>query len=586
MLAELRDDNKQLVANMRETHGLCDEHGDVATASLLENWIDEAERRTWFLFEATRTGLIRRRLMFKDEPGSSLACPGASKAAPPEQRGGSGSNSRRALPGEIGFVGLGHMGTAMAANLAAAGRRVIAYVRRPDQMGKLAALGLKPTTDIADLFDCEVVISMLPDDDAVRDVVFGRADLGIDGLALGMTPGAIHLSMSTISTAAAAHLASEHARHGQGYVAAPVFGNPDAARARQLFIVAAGACSRCRALPAAPRQSRTADVRDRSRSRTRKSHQTARQHDDRDRAGDAWRSRRCNSASAGLDPKPFIDFLTSTMFGGRVHKIYGDKIVRQSYAPGFVMPLALKDVRLALAEAESAGAPMPSVSVVRDRLITGIARGYADLDWTALGLIAAEEAGLHVAPPVASVELAQLKHPAPALEKEQDHGSSSRSSRNQHGTCRHSRHIAQGVAASRSAPGPLAGGCGAEPMKLNPIATIRAAFEHGINIIDTAPVYGFGRSEEIVGKAIAEGRLRSRVLIATKVGLEWEGGKSISQCQPRPHHAGDRGLLAQASNRLHRYLSGSLARPIGDDRRNRGGDARAVAGRERSAPSA
>jgi starvation-inducible DNA-binding protein len=54
MLAELRDDNKQLVANMRETHGLCDEHSDVATASLLEVWIDEAERRTWFLFEAAR----------------------------------------------------------------------------------------------------------------------------------------------------------------------------------------------------------------------------------------------------------------------------------------------------------------------------------------------------------------------------------------------------------------------------------------------------------------------------------------------------------------------------------------------------
>jgi starvation-inducible DNA-binding protein len=54
MLAELRDDNKQLVTRMRETHDLCDEHGDVATASLLENWIDEAERRTWFLFEATR----------------------------------------------------------------------------------------------------------------------------------------------------------------------------------------------------------------------------------------------------------------------------------------------------------------------------------------------------------------------------------------------------------------------------------------------------------------------------------------------------------------------------------------------------
>jgi starvation-inducible DNA-binding protein len=54
MLAELRDDNKQLTAAMRETHTLCDEHEDVASASLLENWIDEAERRTWFLFEATR----------------------------------------------------------------------------------------------------------------------------------------------------------------------------------------------------------------------------------------------------------------------------------------------------------------------------------------------------------------------------------------------------------------------------------------------------------------------------------------------------------------------------------------------------
>src|SRR5208337_4019704 len=54
MLAELRDDNRQLVVNMRETHGLCDEHGDVASASLLENWIDEAERRAWFLFETTQ----------------------------------------------------------------------------------------------------------------------------------------------------------------------------------------------------------------------------------------------------------------------------------------------------------------------------------------------------------------------------------------------------------------------------------------------------------------------------------------------------------------------------------------------------
>ena len=104
----------------------------------------------------------------------------------------------------------------------------------------------------------------------------------------------------------------------------------------------------------------------------------------------------------GLDPRPFIELMTSTMFGGRAHKIYGDKIARQDYAAGFVLPLVLKDVRLALAEAEKAGVPMPSVSVVRDRLITGIARGYGELDWTALGLIAAEDAGLYAVPPPAA----------------------------------------------------------------------------------------------------------------------------------------------------------------------------------------
>ena len=85
----------------------------------------------------------------------------------------------------------------------------------------------------------------------------------------------------------------------------------------------------------------------------------------------------------------------------KVHKIYGDRVARQTYAPGFVLPLVLKDVRLALAEAENAGAPMPSVGVVRDRLITGIARGYGELDWTSLGLIAAEEAGLYAVPATA-----------------------------------------------------------------------------------------------------------------------------------------------------------------------------------------
>src|SRR5450432_4150229 len=245
------------------------------------------------------------------------------------------------------------------------------------------------------LFDCEVVISMLPDDAAVRDVVLGREDAGVKGLASGLKRGAIHLSMSTISTYAASQLATEHARHGQGYVAAPVFGNPDAARARELFIVAAGApadVERCQPLFDSIGQQTFVVGAEPSHANLVKLLGNMMTATTLEVLGEVV----AVALKRGLDPKRFIDIMTSTMFGGRAHKIYGDKIVRQSYAPGFVMPLVLKDVRLALAEAESAGAPMPSVDVVRDRLITGIARGHGCLDWSALGLIAAQEAGLNV----------------------------------------------------------------------------------------------------------------------------------------------------------------------------------------------
>ena len=88
--------------------------------------------------------------------------------------------------------------------------------------------------------------------------------------------------------------------------------------------------------------------------------------------------------------------LTNSPFDSRVHKTYGEKIVDGRYSPpGMAAPLAVKDLRLALAEAEHAAVPMPAASLVHDRLVAMVARGWAGLDWSTLGLLAAVDAGFN-----------------------------------------------------------------------------------------------------------------------------------------------------------------------------------------------
>ena len=310
-----------------------------------------------------------------------------------DSRAAAGVQKRRPVEERIGFIGLGRMGAAMATNLVQAGCDVRAYVRRPERIKELAALGLDTTAEVADLFDCEIVVSMLPDEKAVRDVMFGLEPRPGNGLASGLMPGAIHLSMSTISTAASSAIDSGHAKLDQGYVAAPVFGNPDAAAARQLYIVAAGSgyyIERCQPIFDILGQRTFVVGPEPATANLIKLAGNALTAATLEMLGEVVALMR----KRGEDPEQFLQILTETMYGSRVHKIYGGKIVAQHYEPGFVLPLALKDVRLALAEAEAAGVPMPSVRIARDRLMAGIARGYAGLDWSALGRVAADEAGL------------------------------------------------------------------------------------------------------------------------------------------------------------------------------------------------
>jgi len=199
--------------------------------------------------------------------------------------------------------------------------------------------------------------------------------------------------MSTISPATAAELAAAHRSSGQGYVAAPVFGNPDAARARQLFIIAAGDTAdvvQCRRLFSILGQKTFVVGPNPTAANLVKLAGNVLTAATLEMLGEVFALVR----KGGIEPGDFLDILTNTLFESRVHKIYGGKMVAQQYAPGFALPLALKDVDLALAEAEASGVPMPVASLVRDRLVAAKARGYGEFDWSVLGLVAALEAGL------------------------------------------------------------------------------------------------------------------------------------------------------------------------------------------------
>ena len=137
---------------------------------------------------------------------------------------------------KVGFIGLGRMGAGMAANLLEAGHALTVWDRTAGKERPLTDRGASAATHVADACRGDVVITMLADDCAVERIVLG------DGGVLGtLRKGAIHLSMSTISVALSERLTAAHAKAGQRFVTAPVFGRPDVAAAGQLFIVAAGA---------------------------------------------------------------------------------------------------------------------------------------------------------------------------------------------------------------------------------------------------------------------------------------------------------------------------------------------------------
>ena len=289
----------------------------------------------------------------------------------------------------LGVLGLGHMGHSFAANLIADGAPLTVYDRKAEAAAPLAARGAAIAMDFADFAGCDIVLTSLPDDDVVRHVV-----LGAEGLAGVLRQGAIHLSMSTISVALSRELAPAHRARSQGFVAAPVLGNPDLAAARQLFILAGGgAADLRRSLPVLERlgQRVFTVAEDPGLASLMKPASNVLTAATLQSMGEVF----ALLAKAGLPPERAQEILTGSLFDGHVHKTYGGKIVTQHYSPpGMTVPLAVKDLRLALAAAEHEAVPMPVASLVHDMLVAAEGRGWADLDWSVLGRLAAANAGL------------------------------------------------------------------------------------------------------------------------------------------------------------------------------------------------
>lgn len=288
---------------------------------------------------------------------------------------------------DIGFIGLGHMGQPMARQLLKAGHQLLVYNRTTRRAEELVAEGARLARTVEEAAQAPVAITMLSDDAALEEVV-----LGPGRLLSAMPKGAIHLSMSTISPALSARLSAEHERAGQQYVAAPVFGRPEAAAAK-LNILAAGpaqSIQACRPLLEAMGQQVFELGEEAPHANALKLAGNFLLAAMIENLAEAFSMLR----KTGVDPARSLDILTSTLFPAPVYKNYGAQILNRQFEPGFKLPLGLKDVRLVLQTAEAVQTPMPTASLLRDQFLSALARGYQDLDWSALARVVGENAGL------------------------------------------------------------------------------------------------------------------------------------------------------------------------------------------------
>jgi 3-hydroxyisobutyrate dehydrogenase-like beta-hydroxyacid dehydrogenase len=289
---------------------------------------------------------------------------------------------------KVGFIGLGNMGSAMAMNLLKARHNLTVYNRTPEKGTPLLQHGARVAATPGEAANADVVFTMLADDHAVESVTFGES-----GILQNLSPGAVHISSSTISVALAQKLTAAHEERKQHFISAPVLGRPEAAEAAKLFVVVAGASDvveRCTPLFDAIGQRTFRFGEQPSAANLIKLSGNFLIASVLESLGEAM----ALVGKAGIDQHQYLEFLTSTLFAAPVYKTYGGLIASKKFEPaGFAAPLGLKDVRLALAAGDQFRVPLPLASLIRDRFLALLARGGDTLDWSAISQIAAEDSG-------------------------------------------------------------------------------------------------------------------------------------------------------------------------------------------------
>ncbi len=291
---------------------------------------------------------------------------------------------------EIGFIGLGAMGTPMAVNLTAAGYKLRVYNRTASKADALVATGAIRVERPGDAAQTGgVAITMLADDAALEQVT-----LGAGGLAERLGTGGIHISMSTVAPATTRRLAEHHAACGNSIIAAPVFGRPDAAKAKRLWVLASGPAAQkaaIRPLLEAMGQAIFDFGEEPGAANVAKLVGNFLIAANLEAMSEAF----AMSEKQGVERAAVADMLAKTLFACPIYQGYGKAIAEKRFTPvGFRMPLGLKDVELALKTAAEVTMGLPIASLVRDRFLASLAKGRGEMDWSAIALSVLDDAGL------------------------------------------------------------------------------------------------------------------------------------------------------------------------------------------------